>query len=520
MGHDEGGSEPRLAQPEHAPGRGTGAPGASVRWSTTTVAALSAVSLVVLAALATDALPWLRGPAPYPPEWQWGWRAQPARPPVLAALVAAALVALVATAGGRWWRARPRAGAAALLAAATVGGLSFAVALLEREPEGALRAMMARAQSFSVTSYHTVAASEDARDPLAFLRAHASLLPQLAQTAKHAATHPPGPVLWYRAAVSLCASSPALTRALLAAAGALGPESQADERRAARAGALLGSLGFALMAALTVWPLARLGEGLGLEPLDAARAAAVLVILPGPALFAGTLDAALALPVTACAALLLSAARAGRPGRAAAAAAAAGACAAVALFGSYGAAAFLVLVGAAVSAAVVRDRTSLAAVARAAAIAAAVALLLAFALPALLGHEPLRALTTALAIHRAEYTAPRRYDLWLAFDPLDFALFAGLPYVLIAAWRTAASVARAGRPTSLERFRGAALAGLAALVIAGVTRGEVGRLWIPLVPLVLLASARDDEPSPVLPALLPAAVAAAFTLAMAVCWSL
>ena len=53
-----------------------------------------------------------------------------------------------------------------------------------------------------------------------------------------------------------------------------------------------------------------------------------------------------------------------------------------------------------------------------------------------------------------------------------------------------------------------------------MTRGEVGRLWIPLVPLVLLASARDDEPSPVLPALLPAAVAAAFTLAIAVCWSL
>ena len=204
------------------------------------------------------------------------------------------------------------------------------------------------------------------------------------------------------------------------------------------------------MAALTVWPLARLGEGLGLEPLDAARAAAVLVILPGPALFAGTLDAALALPVTACAALLLSAARAGRPGRAAAAAAAAGACAAVALFGSYGAAAFLALVGVAVSAAVVRDRAS---------------------------PRPLRARPRSRPSSRSssrspcrrssatsrsvrsrprspstarEYTAPRRYDLWLAFDPLDFALFAGLPFVLIAAWRTAASVARA-RPADEPR---------------------------------------------------------------------
>jgi hypothetical protein len=199
--------------------------------------------------------------------------------------------------------------------------------------------------------------------------------------------------------------------------------------------------------------------------------------------------------------------------------AAAGACAAVALFGSYGAAAFLAVAGVAVSAAVVRGRASAAALARVAAIAGGVALLLAFALPALLGHEPLRAFSTALAIHRAEYTAPRRYDLWLAFNPLDFALFAGLPFVLIAAWRAAASVARPARPTSLDRFRGAALAGLAVLVLAGVTRGEVGRLWIPLVPLVLLASVRDDEPPRVLPALLPAAVAAAFTLAIAACWS-
>ena len=515
MGHDEGG-ETRLAQPEDAPGHGARAPG---RGSTTALAALSAVALGVLVAIATDALPWLRGPAPYPPEWQWGWRTEATRAPVLAALVAAALVALVATAGGRWWRARPRAGAAALLGAATVGGLTFAVALLEREPAGALRAMMARAQSFSVTSYHTVAVSEDARDPVAFLRAHASLLPQLAHTAKHAATHPPGPVLWYRAAVSLCASSPVLTRALLAAAGAAGPESQTAERRAERAGALLGSLAFALMAALTVWPLAWLGEGLGLEPLDAARVAAVFVLLPGPALFAGSLDAALALPVTACAALLVSAARTGRAGRAAAEAAAAGACAAVALFGSYGAAAFLAVAGVAVAAGVVRDRASFTALARAAAIAGGVALLLAFGLPALLGHEPLRALATALAIHRAEYTSPRRYSLWLAFNPLDFALFAGLPVVLIAAGRAAESVARPRRPTSLDRFRGAAFAGLAALVLAGVTRGEVGRLWIPLVPLVLLASARDDGPSPILLALPPAVLAAGFTLAIAVCWA-
>ena len=67
-----------------------------------------------------------------------------------------------------------------------------------------------------------------ARDPLAFLRAHARLLPQLTQGRKHAATHPPGPVLWYRGALALCERSPALTEALLAVAGVERRDSQSD----------------------------------------------------------------------------------------------------------------------------------------------------------------------------------------------------------------------------------------------------------------------------------------------------
>jgi hypothetical protein len=172
-----------------------------------------------------------------------------------------------------------------------------------------------------------------------------------------------------------------------------------------------------------------------------------------------------------------------------------------------------------VAAGVVRDRASLARLARTFGIAGAVALVLAFGLPALLGHEPLRALATALAIHRADYTAPRSYARWLAWNPLDFALFAGLPVALLAAWTAAASRRGTSPPTSLDRFRIALFGGLVALVLLGVTRGEAGRLWVPLVPLVLLASARDDESPTALGALAPAAIAAAFSLAIASCWS-
>lgn len=475
--------------------------------------ALVAVSLLLALAIAADACPSLRGPAPYPPEWQWGRRAaQAVRFPAVAMLVGAALLGVVAASAR--WRERPRAAARALLAAATLAGPLFALALLAREPEEALRALMARAQSFSVTSYHTVAASEDARDPRAFLRAHAGLLPSLGRTAKHAATHPPGPVLWYRGAIALCESSPRLANGLLSLAGVTPPASLPLERRAARAGALLGALGFVLLASLAVWPTALLGEALGLGPLAAARAAALLVLLPGPALFAGSLDAALALPVTAAAALLLVAAARPSIGEAARPATAAGACAGIALFGSYGSAAFLALAGLAVIAAAAGDRARAAV---ASALAGGVAALLAFGVPALLGHEPLRALQTALAIHRAEYTAPRDYRLWLAFNPLDFALFAGLPIVLVALWRARGWLGRATSP--LDRFRLAVLAGLGLLVLSGLTRGEVGRLWIPLVPLVLLSS-ESDPPGPPSDRIALAALAATFTLAIGATWLL
>ena len=180
---------------------------------------LTALSLAALAAIRFDLLPWLRGPAPYPPEWQWAYRPIALARLAPALLVALALLACLAASASRWARERPRAAARWLLVAASLGGVAFQLALLEREPQGALRALMAHAVSPSISSYHTVAVSEDARDPLAFLRAHARLLPQLTQGRKHAATHPPGPVLWYRGALALCERSPALTEALLAVAG-------------------------------------------------------------------------------------------------------------------------------------------------------------------------------------------------------------------------------------------------------------------------------------------------------------
>jgi hypothetical protein len=504
--------------------RGSGAPdpgagrriSVSVRWLTILV-----TSLAVAAVIPLDLLPWLRGPAPYPPEWQWGYRANgPARSLWTAVLLAAAVLALLAATGTRWARRRPRA-AAALLTAAIAVGWGLQLAALERDPAGPLRALMARALSPSISSYLTVAV-EEGRDPRALLETHATRLPALLATAKHAATHPPGPILFYRAAIGLCERSPALTDALLRAADVRRRESQTAERRAARAGGLLGALALGLLGVLTLWPLALLAETLGLDTLAAARVGLLWTLVPGLVVMSPALDAATALPVTASALLLARATRADSRRSLVSGAVVAGVCGAIALFTSYGSAAFLGIAGGAVVAWASGDARTRSRAFAASALVAAVTATIALGLPAALGHQPLLAMRTALGLHRAAFTLPRSYALWLVFDPLDLAIFTGLPIVVAGLWamrRTIRRLFAAGSLPALDRFRLGVFVGIVALVLAGVVRGEVGRILIPLMPFVLVSSVAEGGSSPdVDEALGLGALLAVLTLAIDAYW--
>ena len=106
-----------------------------------------------------------------------------------------------------------------------------------------------------------------------------------------------------------------------------------------------------------------------------------------------------------------------------------------------------------------------------------------FFLPALWGTSPIGTARTALSIHRAGFTAPRSYPLWLLFNPIDFLLFLGPPVALAAIFR----IDRSQATPAERRFRSAFAIGVIALLISGVVRGEVGRIAIPLMPAALLA---------------------------------
>jgi hypothetical protein len=166
---------------------------------------------------------------------------------------------------------------------------------------------------------------------------------------------------------------------------------------------------------------------------------------------------------------------------------AAGVAAADGVFFSYGAALFVAIAGTAVLAAVAADRAGLR---RAAGVVAAAVLAAAVIVGGTVaaGHRPWSSAATALAIHREDFTAPRSYALWLLFNPLDLAIFAGVPVAVLFAARLAGAARRLGTGAldRMDRFTLAAASGLAILLLSGTVRGEVGRIWIPAMPLLVV----------------------------------
>jgi hypothetical protein len=322
---------------------------------------------------------------------------------------------------------------------------------------------------------------------------------------------------------------PGLTRAVLALSGL--PETnplraRPEHAAATRAAAVLGGVLILVACVLTAWPVASLARGVGCGPLPSARLGVLWTLLPGPVLLLPQFDQALALPVAASAAALACALRAETPRRGAVRAIASGLAGGLAVALSYGAPAFLAIGGVAVLAAAVAGGVKLTRALQGCALAALVTAA-SFAAPALVGHHPIASARAALRIHREFFTEPRDYAVWLVFDPLDLAVFIGLPVavsLVFAAVRAGRRWVGRARLQPDEAFRLGALAALVTLLAAGQTRGEVGRIWIPIMPVLLVAAlarpARDgDDGAPsAASALLLAGTIAPVTVVIGLWW--
>lgn len=106
------------------------------------------------------------------------------------------------------------------------------------------------------------------------------------------------------------------------------------------------------------------------------------------------------------------------------------------------------------------------------------------------GYRPLAVVRASLAAHRDITTVAfaRSYWKWVLMNPVECAIFAGLPLTVAALWSARGSLGGAPR-RGLRWFLLSALLVLVALNLSGVVRGEVGRIWLFLLWPAAVAAA-------------------------------
>jgi hypothetical protein len=441
---------------------------------------LVGVTVILVLAVVFDQPSWIRGPAPYPAEWQWDYHAPDSWYRIWPALIGAAAVigaVIFLSAGGRPQdsRARGRAG----LAAAMLGALILQFGVLHTGQGGAFATVGALTRSDIFTGYFGVA--QDRLKTASLIDNYAQMLTSLPV---HARTHPPGPVLYYSAFVNGFDAVPTFGMSLIRTLEAIHvpverftTNSRGQRDSVLAAAALLAGLCTVLAGILTAWPVARIAEAGGADPISAATAGALWGLCPAALFFLPGFDAIETLLVALASMLGCLALKDEPKSRAAGYAIGAGLIAGIALFCSFGAAPMLIAAG--LTALVIASGRPLnwprlALAAGAAVLGAAIVL----SVPLALGFDFVKAFNGIMSLHRDHYTPPGR-GLWLRFNLLDFSIFLGWPLI---AWLVALNVTN--RKDESGRLVLAMTVCVALIDILDLTRSEVGRLWMPLMPLI------------------------------------
>jgi len=347
-------------------------------------------------------------------------------------------------------------------------GFAFQLTLLDAAPGGWRQSLIMGA--WSTIGFLRAAALLDATPVATVMRDYPAIMPRL--TFK-ATTHPPGGPLLFRALMS--AARRAGVRGIVPNP-VFGPPTTMSAVPVASV-ALIGALIWAVSASLTVLPIALAAWTLSRDPLQAAVVGLLWVFCPSPTIMTPSLDQLQTLLVASSFALMLVAQSARTwllP------AGAAGAIGGVALFFSFGTAPMLAtgMLMACVWCDSPAGRQRYA-VTVAAWVAGAV---LAILVPVLVyGFPPLATLLQGLHAHRA-FTVTRDYGVWLRYNLLDYAIWLG------AATLVALGATLTRRRSAAWRLAVLACCGLLIGDLSGTARGEVGRLWMPFMPLMFAAA--------------------------------
>lgn len=436
-------------------------------------------TLTLVAFIFTDALPWLRGPAPETSEWYWPYLLRPFSHWWLPVFVGLLMLLLAG-----WWLRQPvtrsRDAAALLLISITMIGLQLALIQADRTP--LLAELIDRTLSNLSGGYFEPAITIS--DLNTALQTYPDLMPTF--VAEHARTHPPGLIVANNLTAAFFTKFPDLSQTL---AGWVFPHRCTDLWLLARpfsvaAALLTWSLLPLLAAALTVWPGYALARQ-WLEPAKARLATLLIATIPALILFAPKV-VQLYPPLVLL--LFLCLAYGQQNGR----------LIWYALAGLlYSLLTLLSLGNLALALPIVlyllldlwqRQQLTLKRLGQIGVVLSLAGLSLWLLLWLGWGVPPWAIVQTGLAQHYTLVTLLRRYDWWVVWNLVDVLLFAGWPLLLGfgLALAGASNALRQRRLTSLHILALSLLALILVLNFSGSARGEVGRLWLFFMPLLAI----------------------------------
>ncbi|MCX7597572.1 MAG: hypothetical protein N2512_01700 [Armatimonadetes bacterium] len=405
---------------------------------------------------------------------QWHWRQRDTAfwpgPAVLLACTFVLLGAALALDAARRQALARRQAAASIIVLLT-GSYFLAGAMLLAEPGGYCRATLSVFSDLSMGYLTEASKNPDFRDWLRNTKSRTSL----GQVPDRVATHPPGPVLVFYVLDGLVRGQPGLERVGLAPLGRLGLTAEELLETARRVGSGRFDVHHVAVASLAVWllmaavPMAIAGAWLlgfwWLGERAGIAAAAVATVIPSLYVFTPGIDAGIAALAVWVLALWAWALKRGRGFIAA------GVVWGLSLQMTFGLAALGVIL-LTVWLAGGRSGGWRAWAWLAAGVAVSHLPLVA------LGYDPLTNLAASL---RAQHhiMASRSYAPWALMNAWDIIVFAGPALVALA-------LSGGGRTKGLGLGLGATVV---LLLLAGATRGEVGRIWCFLMPPMGLCAA-------------------------------
>jgi hypothetical protein len=418
-------------------------------------------------------------------EWIWPMNITPGGQYVPFVIAAALLIAVAGwlTRPGRWEKTRRKVRVIWLIIIILISGLLADGLLLMRS--NPLLVVSGIITSREATSYFPAAIAIP-NLPEA-LRDYPALMHKLPQ---HARTHPPGPIVFFWVVDRWVQSSPALQHALAVTfkridplltddlPNILGRELGIPMTLADAHAAILSAFILVFLGSCTIIPLYLVGRTL-FNSTTALRACLLFSTVPAFLLFGPTIDEVVLLLAVLMLWVFILLCRSGNP--------LIGFIFAIALLMSLGSAAVILFIGLwwlfdrkTASDQKAPPKKLLFGIGGALAL-----FLVTFVILKLtLGLDFIAVLREGLAIHRNITTveAGRTYWKWVLFDPLEFAFFLGG-----AACIWALAGLRGG-------FAWAWLAAFVLLDASGWVRGEVGRIWLFLMPpAILIGAARIDR---------------------------